>query len=193
MAHLNASEVAELLAEIGERLELAGESRFKFKAYSRGAQALLSLPIPLEDVIAQGRLRELPGIGKVLSAKIETMHRTGTHPTLEKLRNQYPSGLLEMLKVPRLRREKVIQLYQQLGISNLDELEEACRTGELAGAKGFGPAFQEKTQRSIEFARHYGCALHLLNSDHRLQDEVRFIKYLFEYFLVSLDLPPDAS
>jgi pimeloyl-ACP methyl ester carboxylesterase len=48
-------------------------------------------------------------------------------------------------------------------------------------------------EQSIEFARRYGCALHLLNSDHRLQDEVRFLKYLFEYFLVSLDLSPDVS
>lgn len=48
-------------------------------------------------------------------------------------------------------------------------------------------------EQSIEFARRHGCALHILNSDHRLQDEVRFLKYLFEYFLVSLDLPPDAS
>jgi len=48
-------------------------------------------------------------------------------------------------------------------------------------------------EQSIDFARRYGCALHILNSDHRLQDEVRFLKYLFEYFLVSLDLPQDAS
>jgi len=48
-------------------------------------------------------------------------------------------------------------------------------------------------EQSIEFARRHGCALHILNSDHRLQDEVRLLKYLFEYFLVSLDLPQDAS
>jgi pimeloyl-ACP methyl ester carboxylesterase len=48
-------------------------------------------------------------------------------------------------------------------------------------------------EQSIDFARKNGCALHLLNSDHRLQDEVRFLKYLFEYFLISLDLPRDVS
>ena len=48
-------------------------------------------------------------------------------------------------------------------------------------------------EQSIEFARRYGCALHILDSDHRLQDEVRFLKYLFEYFLISLDLPPDVA
>jgi alpha/beta superfamily hydrolase len=48
-------------------------------------------------------------------------------------------------------------------------------------------------EQSIDFARKNGCALHLLNSDHRLQDEVRFLKYVFEYFLISLDLPQDVS
>ena len=47
-------------------------------------------------------------------------------------------------------------------------------------------------EQSMEFARRHGCALHILNSDHRLQDEVRFLKYLFEYFLISLDLPQDV-
>src|SRR5438552_1340978 len=140
MTKLNAVEVAELLNEIGERLELAGEQRFKYKAYQKGAQALMALPIPLDEMIEQGRLTELPGIGSVLAEKIETLHRTGAHRTLERLREQYPAGLLEIQKVPKLRREKVIQLYEQLGISNLEELEEAARAGKLADTKGFGPA-----------------------------------------------------
>ncbi len=161
MTKLNAGQVAELLSEIGERLELAGESRFKFKAYSKGAHALLSVPIPLEDLVEQGRLMEIPGIGAVLAEKIETLHRTGTHRTLERLREQYPGGLLEMLKVPKLRREKVIQLYEQLGISSLEELEAACRANELAGLKGFGPALQEKILKSIHFARDSRRMMHL--------------------------------
>ena len=161
MAKLNAVQVAELLNEIGERLELAGESRFKFKAYYKGAHALLSVPIPLEDLVEDRRLQEIPGIGAVLADKIETMHRTGTHRTLERLREQYPIGLLQVLKVPKLRREKVIQLYEQLGISTLEELEQACRDNRLAGVKGFGPALQDKILHSIQFARDSGRMMHL--------------------------------
>jgi len=43
---------------------------------------------------------------------------------------------------------------------------------------------------SVRFAKAYGAQLHLLDSDHRLHDQLRFIKYLFEYFLIALDLPP---
>src|SRR5688500_10710607 len=161
MSKLNAIQVAELLNEIGERLELNGESRLKFKAYYKGAHALLSVPIPLDDLVGQGRLREIPGIGAVMADKIETMHRTGTHPTLERLREQYPVELLQILKVPKLRREKVIQLYEQLGISTLEELEKACRANKLAGVKGFGPALQEKILKSIHFARDSWRMMHL--------------------------------
>ena len=45
-------------------------------------------------------------------------------------------------------------------------------------------------EQSVKFAREYGAQLHLLDSDHRLHDQLRFIKYLFEYFLIALDLPP---
>lgn len=44
-------------------------------------------------------------------------------------------------------------------------------------------------ENSIRFARQYGAALHILDSDHQLHDKVRIIKYLFEYFLIALDLP----
>ena len=43
---------------------------------------------------------------------------------------------------------------------------------------------------SVRFAQSYGAALHLLNGDHALHTELRAIRYLFEYFLISLDLPP---
>ena len=176
MEKLNAVQVAELLSEIGERLELNGESRFKYKAYYKGAQALLALPIPLDEMVEQGRLQEMPGIGSVLAEKIDTLHRTGTHKTLERLREQYPAGLLQILKVPKLRREKVIQLYEQLGISTLDELEVACRANRLGEVKGFGAALQEKILKSIQFARDVGGQMHLHVATGRAGVAVEMVK-----------------
>ncbi|HEY8508224.1 MAG TPA: alpha/beta hydrolase [Steroidobacteraceae bacterium] len=48
-------------------------------------------------------------------------------------------------------------------------------------------------EHSVRFAREYGAALHLLDSDHRLHNQIRVIRYLFEYFLIALDLPEDAG
>jgi pimeloyl-ACP methyl ester carboxylesterase len=47
-------------------------------------------------------------------------------------------------------------------------------------------------EHSIRFAKEYGAALHLLDSDHRLHNQLRVVRYLFEYFLIALDLPAAA-
>jgi pimeloyl-ACP methyl ester carboxylesterase len=48
-------------------------------------------------------------------------------------------------------------------------------------------------EHSVRFAREYNCSLHLLDGDHQLHDQLRFIKYLFEYFLIGLDLPSERG
>src|SRR5215203_1648408 len=83
MAKLDASAVATLLVEIGQRLVLAGENPYKARAYSRAAQNLLTLTLPLGEVIAAGRLREIPGVGEALAATIEQLYARGTTPKLE--------------------------------------------------------------------------------------------------------------
>lgn len=45
---------------------------------------------------------------------------------------------------------------------------------------------------SVRFAQAYHAALHVLESDHRLHNQIRVIQYLFEYFLIALDLPATA-
>src|SRR5215203_5101537 len=74
MAKLDASAVATLLIEIGQRLMLAGENPYKARAYSRAAQDLLTLTLPLGEVITAGRLREIPGVGEALAATIEQLY-----------------------------------------------------------------------------------------------------------------------
>ncbi len=142
-----------MLREIGERLELAGDSPYKSRAYYKAADSLLALPRPLSEVIERGELRSIPGVGEVIEEKIRTLWRTGTHPTLERLRAEYPAGLLELLQIPKLKPDKIGALNRELDVTDLDSLEEACRTGRVAEAKGFGPALQARILEGIEFAR----------------------------------------
>src|SRR5215213_10855956 len=115
----DASAVARLLVEISQRLRLAGESPYRARAYARAAESLLTLTIPLEDVIAQDRLREIPGVGAALAAVIRALHQNGTTPRLEAMRAEVPASVLEMLSVPGLAPAKVLQIYRQLGIATL--------------------------------------------------------------------------
>src|SRR5215218_6846574 len=115
----DAAAVGRLLVEISQRLLLAGESPYKARAYARAAENLLTLTVPLETVIAQGRLREIPGVGAALAEVIRTLHQNGTTPRLEAMRADVPASVLEFLKNPGLPPEKIAQIHQQLGIATL--------------------------------------------------------------------------
>lgn len=159
MEPLGAAEVARLLEEIGQRIELEGDSPFKARAYDRAAKVLRTLPEPLADLVAKDRVREIPGVGDAIEEKIVTLHRTGSHRTLERLRERVPDSVLGMLAIPRLGADKVSALFNRQGIRSVEELEDAAKAGRLAGVKGFGPKFQEKVLDSIDRMRRYAGLL----------------------------------
>src|SRR5258705_12931895 len=111
--------VAELLREYAQRTALRGGNPYRTKAYSRAADSLAALAVPLDVLIAEGRLTEIPGVGEAIADIITKLHRTDTHPSLEKLRKEIPAGVLQMMTVPGLRPEKVLRLYRDLGITSL--------------------------------------------------------------------------
>jgi hypothetical protein len=93
----------------------------------RAADSLAALVVPLDQIIAEGRLTEIPGIGDAIADIVTKLHRTGTHPGLEAMRKEIPASVLEMLAVPGLRPDKVLKLYKELGIISLAGLEQAAR------------------------------------------------------------------
>src|SRR5206468_6952437 len=102
MAKLDASQVAAMLAEYGRRSALRGGNPFRSKAYIRAAENLAALAEPLARIVDDGRLREIPGVGDAIADIICKLHRTGTHPLLDKLRKEVPESVLDMLSIPGL-------------------------------------------------------------------------------------------
>jgi DNA polymerase (family 10) len=150
---LDAAAVAVLLREFGQRLELTGDSPYRARAYYRAAESLGALTEPLGDVIRRGRLRDIPGIGPAIADKIVAFHATGTHPTLERLRNEVPTSALEILTIPGLSAAKARQIVSELGIHSIDELEKACRGDKLSRVRGLGPALQRNILEGVEMRR----------------------------------------
>jgi DNA polymerase (family 10) len=161
MAAIDTPEVIKLLREFGQRVALRGGNPYRAKAYARAAESLGTLTVPLAQVIAEGRLREIPGVGEAIADIITRLHQTGSHPGLEAMREEIPAGVLEMLSVPGLRPEKVMKLYKELGITSLAALEEAARADRLKGVKGLGPALQAKILQGIAIGREAEGRLHL--------------------------------
>jgi DNA polymerase (family 10) len=148
---MDKEQVAFILNQCGILLELQGENRFRCQAYFNGARAIEQLETDLNDVIAAGKLSEIPGIGETLREKITTLVTTGELPFYEKLRKKTPAGLLDMLRIQGLGPKKVKALYEQLKIDDLDKLKAACEDGTVASLKGFGEKTQQKILEGIAF------------------------------------------
>ena len=120
MPVLAAPEVAKLLHEFGQRTALRGGNPYRAKAYTRAAENLIALAEPLKDVVAQNRLKEIPGVGDAIADIVTKLHQKGGHPALDTLRKEIPAEALEILNIPGLRPDKVLKLYKELGISSIE-------------------------------------------------------------------------
>ena len=165
MPTLETSEIAKLLLEFGQRTAFRGGNPYRSRAYLRAAENLLAVPEPLETLIAQNRLKEIPGIGNAIAEIVTKLYETGGHPALEAMRKEIPSGALELLAVPGLRPEKALKLHQELGISSLEELEAAAKSGRLRPVKGLGAALQKKILQAIEVRREAKGRRHIHRAD----------------------------
>ncbi|WFU19948.1 helix-hairpin-helix domain-containing protein [Bradyrhizobium sp. CB3481] len=153
--------VARLLREYAQRTALRGGNPYRAKAYSRAADSLSALAVPLHVLVEEDRLTEIPGVGEAIADIIKKLHRTGAHPSLDKLRKEIPAGVLEMLTVPGLRPEKVLRLYKDLGITSLAELEAAAKGDRIKRAKGLGASLQAKILQNLAIAKSGDGRLHL--------------------------------
>ena len=131
MPSLNASDVAKLLQEFGQRTAFRGGNPYRAQAYTRAAENLLALAEPLGEIVAEKRLREIPGIGDAIADIVTKLHKTGRHPVLDAMRKEIPEGALELLSVPGLRPEKALKIYKELGVSSVEELEQAAKQNRL--------------------------------------------------------------
>ena len=161
MPKADARTVAKLLREYAQRTALRGGNPYRAKAYSHAADSLAAVAEPLDKLIMEERLTEIPGIGDAISDIVTKLYRTGTHPSLEKLRKEIPAGVLELLMVPGLRPEKVLRLYKDLGITSLAELEAAAKEDRIKKSKGLGAALQTKVLQNLAIAKSGEGSLHL--------------------------------
>jgi DNA polymerase (family 10) len=147
MAMLDTSEVAKLLHEFGQRTAFRGGNPYRARAYTRAAENLLAVPEPLERLVAENRLTEIPSVGNAIA--ITKLHRTGGHPVLEAMRKEVPAEVLKLLTIPGLRPEKALKLHRELGISFVAELEQSVKEDRIRPVKGLGASLQKRFCRAL--------------------------------------------
>lgn len=151
---MNAAEIARVLDEIGRLLRFRGGGNpFKARAYVNAARTLRSLTEPLDVLIAEDRLRDLPGVGPAIEKKIVELRETGSLALHESLKEEVPVGVLEISSVPGVGEQRARAAWSELGIDSLDRLEEAAAGGALAGVSGFGPRTVARVLEGIALVR----------------------------------------
>jgi len=144
-------EVAAVLREISQLLELKGENAFKIRAYDLAADAFETLPPDpaapggLNELVKSGRLSELEGVGKAIDQKVTELVSQGSMKYLEDLRREFPHGALDLVQVPGLGPRKAVTVIRELDVVSIDDLEKAARAGHLRDLKGFG----ERTEQAV--------------------------------------------
>jgi DNA polymerase (family 10) len=139
--------IAEVFEEMAELLEFRGENPFRIRAYRNGAKAIRELDESVESILADPSrdLSKVPGIGKTLVEKSQTLLSEGNLPQLTKLRKEVPEVVIQMARIPGLGAKKAAKLHQELEIQSLAELRKACQQDRVGNLKGFGA----KTQQAI--------------------------------------------
>jgi DNA polymerase (family 10) len=146
-------EVAALLHEIGDMLDILGEDRFRVVSYHRAGRAVEGVTADIEDLVRDGKLGGIPGVGPAIAEKITEYVTTGRIGYREELKARFPPGVLELLQVRGIGPKKVQILWQQLGITDLTTLEQAATHRRLRRIKGFGEKTEENLLKAIETYR----------------------------------------
>jgi DNA polymerase (family 10) len=141
-------EVCEIFHEIAEILEILGENPFKSRAYRNAARVLENAGFDVQDLVREGRLEDVPGIGSALAAKIRELVTTGRLAYYEDLKQKAPRDVLEMLKIPGVG-AKTAQVFLHHNITSLQELEAAARDQRLRELPGIGKKTEEEILRGL--------------------------------------------
>ena len=143
-------ELAAVFERIAALLEIKGEVVYKYLAYRRAAESLRSLSEDIQIVAQEGRLKEIPGVGKAIADKIEELLQTGELQFLRKLEEEVPPSLLDILEIPDVGPKKAALFWHEAGITIIEELAAAAKAGKLRDLPGIGEKSEQKLIEGIE-------------------------------------------
>ncbi|MDH6544175.1 DNA polymerase/3'-5' exonuclease PolX [Streptomyces sp. SPB4] len=147
--------VEAMLREYADLIALRGGEAFKARAYEKAARAVGGYPQDVSALDAKG-LRDIPHVGRSVADKILEYLRTGRMAVVDEARASVPSGVRELTAIPGLGPRKAMVLYEELGITSVDQLQDAIRRERLRDLKGFGERTEESILHGISVLRKAG-------------------------------------
>jgi DNA polymerase (family 10) len=173
-------EIAKILTQISELLEMKEENSFKIAAYKKAAQIVSDWPVEIETFRTQDKIQELPGIGEGISREIFSLVRHKKSRRLESLSKHFPLELLDLLAIEGLGPRKLAFLYKKFKIKNVIQLERLLEGDYLLKYRGWGEKSKNNLKHAIKIYKKmekryllgeiYGPAMNFLAELKKIQE-----------------------
>jgi DNA polymerase (family 10) len=144
-------DIARVLWETADLMEIAGEDSFRIRSYRNGATAIEGIPERVIDILRnpERKITEIPGIGKGLAMVVQEIIDRGSCERRDALLQKFPPASLEFLKIQGLGPKGIAMIFEHFRISTMDELEQLCKDEKLRELPRMGAKLEEKVLRSI--------------------------------------------
>jgi DNA polymerase (family X) len=153
-------EVAALLREYADLISITASDAFKSRVYEKAARSVGGHHADVSTLDLKG-LQQIPNVGKSIAQKILEYFEHGSVSAVEELRAKIPAGVRRLTAIPTLGPKKALMVYEELGISSVDELADAIHDERLRDLKGFGPRTEENILHGIELLQSSGGRVQL--------------------------------
>ncbi len=150
-------QIAQVFDNMAVFLEMKGDSFFKIRAYQRAARTIENLDFSLEEAVRdEMNLAEIPGFGEAISSKTVELVTTGRMDAYETLKAEFPEGVLNLTEIPGVGPKTAITIARELGVSTLDDLEQAIHDGRIHQVPKMGEKAAHNLLKHIEYMRAKG-------------------------------------
>jgi DNA polymerase (family 10) len=146
--------IAKVFSDIADLLELKGENQFKIRAYQKAVRAIEHYPKEIRIMVDEGEdLKSIPGVGDAIAKKTTELVETGKLEYYEKLKAEFPEGIINLLDIPGIGPKTANKLCSELGITSVDSLEQAIKDGRVARLFRLGEKTANNILQQIEASR----------------------------------------
>jgi DNA polymerase (family X) len=143
-------EVIDQLELLADMLELEGTEAFRVLAYRRAAQRIKETGGSIAQLALDGKAKELQGIGKTIEEKIVQIVNTGEIEAVTKRRGRIPPDVITFMQLPGLGPKTARRIWQELGVTTVDELRAAAEQERLRTLTGLGPKIEENVLKALK-------------------------------------------
>jgi len=142
-------DVAEQLELLADLLEIEGEASFRVLAYRRAATRIRETAGSVAELALAGRAKELQGIGKTIEEKIVQVVEDGEMHALTKRKKIIPPEVVSFMRLPGLGPKTAARIWQELGVTTIEELKRAAEHEQLRTLAGLGAKTEERILKAL--------------------------------------------